>query len=263
MFEFNEQAIRIGVFFSVLTLFAVLETFFPKKNRTQPRLNRWLTNLVIVIVDTITIRLIKQISAVGVAFIAAKNGWGLLNLLALPVWLELFVAIAVLDLAIYIQHVASHKIPFLWRLHRVHHADRDIDVTTGARFHPLEIVLSMLYKCLIILILGPSIFAVFLFEVILNASSLFNHANIKLTHSLDEKLRMIIVTPDMHRIHHSVNSSEHNSNFGFFLSVWDKILNTYIAQPEQGHHKMTIGLKEYQDKKPSNLLWCLKLPFAK
>jgi sterol desaturase/sphingolipid hydroxylase (fatty acid hydroxylase superfamily) len=263
MFEFNDQVIRVAVFLSVFILFAILEAIFPKKQRTQPRLDRWLSNIVIIIIDIITIRLIRQVSAISVALIAAQNGWGLLNWLALPVWLELFIAIAVLDLAIYFQHVASHKLPILWKLHRVHHADRDIDVTTGARFHPLEIVLSILYKCFIIILLGPSIFAVFLFEVILNASALFNHSNLRLPYSIDKKLRLIVVTPDMHRIHHSINSSELNSNFSFFLSIWDKIFKTYKDQPKEGHLKMTIGLKQYQDKSPSNILWCLKLPFTK
>ena len=148
-------------------------------------------------------------------------------------------------------------------MHRLHHADRDMDVTTGTRFHPLEIVLSMLYKCLIVFILGPSIFAVFLFEVILNASSIFNHANLKLTSGLDKTLRLLVVTPDMHRVHHSIITKETDSNYGFFLSIWDKLFKTYNEQPKAGHDKMIVGLKEYQDKSPSNLLWCLKLPFTK
>ncbi|MFT4609183.1 MAG: sterol desaturase/sphingolipid hydroxylase (fatty acid hydroxylase superfamily) [Cellvibrionaceae bacterium] len=263
MFEFNDQAIRVSIFLSVFILFAVLETVFPKKHRTQPRLGRWLSNIGIIIIDSIVIRLIRQVAAVSAALIAAQNGWGLLNWFTLPLWLELFAAIVLLDLAIYIQHIASHKIPLLWRMHRVHHADRDIDVTTGARFHPLEIMLSMFYKGLVIFIVGPSILAVFLFEVILNASSIFNHANLKLTAGLDKKLRLLIVTPDMHRVHHSIDSQETNSNFGFFLSIWDKLFKTYKEQPRAGHLKMIVGIKEYQDKHPSNILWCLKLPFIK
>ncbi len=263
MFEFNEQLIRLSIFISVFILCAVLEAAFPKKKRTQTRNGRWLTNILITIIDSIAIRLISQTLAVGAALIAAQNGWGLLNWLALPVWLEIIISIALLDLAIYVQHVLSHKIPILWKIHRLHHADRDIDVTTGTRFHPIEIILSMLYKSLIILILGPSIFAVFLFEIILNSSSIFNHANLKLSADLDKTLRLLVVTPDMHRVHHSVISKETGSNYGFFLSIWDKLFNTYIEQPIKGHDKMIIGLKEYQDKSPSNFLWCLKLPFTK
>jgi sterol desaturase/sphingolipid hydroxylase (fatty acid hydroxylase superfamily) len=263
MFEFNEQVIRVSIFLSVFILFAVLETVFPKKDRTQPRMDRWLSNIGIIIIDSIVVRLIHQVAVVSAALIAAKNGWGLLNWFTLPLLLEVIVAMVLLDLATYIQHIVTHKIPLLWRMHRVHHADRDIDVTTGSRFHPLEIFLSMLYKGLVIFIVGPSILAVFLFEVMLNASSIFNHANLKLTAGLDKKLRFIIVTPDMHRVHHSINSQETNSNFGFSLSIWDKLFKTYKGQPSAGHQEMIVGIKEYQNTNPSSILWCLKLPFIK
>ncbi len=247
----------------VFIVCATLEAIFPKKRRTQTRVKRWFSNISIILIDSVVVRLIGQLSAVAVAFYAAEQGWGVFNWLSLPTWLEVILAVALLDLAIYVQHVASHKIPLLWKMHRVHHADRDIDVTTGTRFHPLEIILSMFYKCLIILVLGPSVFAVFLFEVILNASAMFNHSNLRLTAWLDKILRTIIVTPDMHRIHHSVINRETDSNYGFFLSIWDKLFKTYNEQPEQGHDNMVIGLNEYQSDKPSNLIWCLKLPFLK
>ena len=199
--------------------------------------------------------------AVAMAEIAAARGWGLLNLVDLPLWLEFVIAVAVLDMLIYAQHVATHKTPILWRLHQVHHADRDIDVTTGARFHPVEIVLSMGYKLLCVIALGPSALAVFVFEVLLNASAMFNHANVRLPLSVDRVMRSVIVTPDMHRVHHSIVRNETDSNYGFFLSIWDRLFGTYIAQPRDGHDGMTIGLKEYQTPKPANLFWCLWLPF--
>jgi len=263
MFDFNDSVVRVSVFMSVFIICANLEVVFPKKRRTQARSTRWFSNISIIIIDSLLVRLIGQVSAVSVAFYATGQGWGLFNYLQLPVWLEITLSVVLLDLAIYLQHVASHKIPLLWRIHRVHHADRDIDVTTGMRFHPLEIILSMFYKCLIILLLGPSVLAVFLFEVILNASAMFNHSNLSLTLWLDNTLRKLVVTPDMHRIHHSVINRETNSNYGFFLSIWDKLFKTYNEQPEKGHDDMLIGLHQYQNEKPSHLLWCLKLPLTK
>ena len=177
--------------------------------------------------------------------------------------MHILVSAVLLDMAVYWQHVASHKIPMIWRFHKMHHADRDIDATTGIRFHPVEIVLSMLYKMVIVLILGPHIIGVFLFEIILNGSAMFNHANVRLPLWLDKTIRILFVTPDMHRVHHSVIAAETNSNYGFNLSIWDRIFGSYIAQPKEGHDGMTIGLPQYQTNKPSNILWCLKLPFSK
>ncbi|MDY7098154.1 MAG: sterol desaturase family protein, partial [Pseudomonadota bacterium] len=191
------------------------------------------------------------------------RGWGLLNLVALPFWVEVLIAIVLLDFAVWAQHVASHKIPILWRFHKVHHADRDIDVTTGARFHPVEILLSMLYKLACVIVLGPAAVAVFLFEVILNASAMFNHSNVRLPARFDALLRSLIVTPDMHRVHHSAIQRETDSNYGFFLSLWDKVFGVHIAQPELGHDRMVIGLDEYQDDAPSSLRWSLAEPFRK
>jgi len=188
---------------------------------------------------------------------------GLLNQVAWPEWFKVVMALLVLDLAIWAQHLASHKIPLFWRLHQVHHADRDIDVTTAVRFHPVEIALSMLWKIVVVVVLGASPLAVFLFEVILNACAMFNHANIALPRTLDRVLRLLIVTPDMHRVHHSVLRSEHNRNYGFNLSLWDRLFRTYLAQPQAGHQDMTIGLDPYQTEAPTRFAWSLALPFRK
>ena len=258
-----EGVIRFAVFAGVFVLMAVLEAVFPRKDRALPRAQRWLTNGGFVVIDTLALRLVLPVLAVGMAEIAARNGWGLFNSLALPFWLEVALAFVILDLLIYAQHVATHKIPVLWRLHKVHHADRDIDATTGVRFHPVEIVLSMTYKLLCVVILGAPALAVFLFEVVLNAAALFNHANVRLPSGVDRIARRVIVTPDMHRVHHSVHRQETDSNYGFFLSIWDRMFRTYIAEPRDGHDAMTIGLSGYQDDKPARLLWSLWLPFRR
>jgi len=258
---FSETAIRLSVFASVFAIMAVVEALWPRKQRTQPRTTRWFTNIGVVVVDSITVRLIFPIVAVGVAIYAHKNGWGLLNLIAMPYWFKVLISAILLDMAIYWQHVASHKVPMFWRVHRMHHVDRDIDVSTGTRFHPIEIVLSMLYKMAIILLLGPAAFGVFLFEVLLNGSAMFNHANVRLPLWLDRIIRVLFVTPDMHRIHHSVYKDETDSNYGFNLAIWDKIFGTYIDQPRDGHDDMVIGMKGYQDDKPSNIIWALLFPF--
>jgi len=253
---------RMITFISVLVLMVLLESLFPRKQRVQPRQPRWLTNLGLVFIDSVVVRLVLPVAAIGVAEFSSDKGWGLLNMLSGPAWLEIIVAIVVLDMLIYWQHVASHLIPALWRVHQVHHLDRDIDTTTGVRFHPIEILLSMLFKMACVLALGPAAVAVFLFEVILNASAMFNHANVHLPKSVDRLLRCIIVTPDMHRVHHSVNSDETNSNYGFNLSVWDRLFGSYIAQPAAGHKSMIIGLPGHQSDKPSSLRWCLMRPVA-
>lgn len=259
--EQNEAVIRMSVFAGVFTVMAILETLFPRKTRTQGRLHRWTTNWILVVANTAALRVILPVLAVEMALISAANGWGLLNLTSLPVWMEIMLAVLALDCLVYAQHVATHKIPILWRLHKVHHADRDIDVTTGARFHPVEIVLSMVFKLGCVLALGPSAAAVILFEVILNASAMFNHSNVKLPIWADRVLRVFIVTPDVHRVHHSVVHTETDSNYGFFLTLWDRLFGTYTAQPSAGHDGMTIGLSEYQSGKPAQLLWSLFVPF--
>ncbi len=260
-FGLSEGAIRLTVFASVLLAMALAEALFPRKRRTQARSQRWFTNGALVVIDTIVVRLVFPILAVGVALWSAARGWGFFNLIDLPVWLEIVLAIMLLDVAVYAQHVASHKIPILWRVHKVHHVDRDIDVTTGARFHPVEIVLSMAFKLAVVVLLGPAAVAVFLFEVILNASAMFNHSNVKLPLWLDKGLRALIVTPDMHRVHHSIIHRETDSNYGFCVSLWDRLFRTYQSQPEHGHEGVTIGLAEHQDNAPSSLWWSLMLPF--
>ena len=199
--------------------------------------------------------------AIAAADFAEARGWGLLNAIVLPAWLEWALAVVILDFAIWLQHLASHKVPLLWRLHQVHHADVDIDVTTALRFHPIEIGLSMLYKTVWVLVLGATAFAVLAFEIILNACAMFNHANVRLPGPLDRVLRTVLVTPDMHRVHHSTLRREHDSNYGFNLSIWDRVFRTYTAQPAAGHQGMTIGLPAFQNDKPTGAAWSLSLPF--
>lgn len=261
----NEALIRLLVFAGLFTLFAVIEALAPRRERNQPRSVRWVTNWAMTIINTLTLRLMAfglPLLAVGAAIDAGAQGWGLFNRIDLGVVLETVLAILIFDLAIWAQHLVTHKVPVLWRLHRVHHADRDIDVTTAIRFHPVEISLSMLLKIGLVYLLGPSALAIILFEIILNGTAMFNHANIRLPLGLDRVLRLVLVTPDMHRIHHSVHRHEHDSNYGFSLSIWDRLFGTYIAQPEAGHDDMTIGL-QWQDDRPSRLGWSLALPFRR
>lgn len=261
----DDTQLRLAIFIGVLILMSVLEALLPKRQRQQSRLQRWPTNLGLVVINSIFLRLLGPIAAVTAADYAMDNNWGLLSFspIPLPFYLEIIIGIVLLDFAIYIQHVLSHRIPLLWRLHKVHHVDRDIDATTGIRFHPIEVMLSMIYKCGVILLLGPITIAVIMFEIVLNASAIFNHANLRLPKSLDSLLRTIIVTPDFHRVHHSVIPKETNSNYGFFLSIWDRLCKTYIPQPSMKHEGMTIGLSAYQSAAPASLSWCLRLPFKK
>jgi len=261
----NETIIRFGVFLGLFALFALAETLAPRRARVQPRAHRWLTNWTITALNTVTLRALAfglPLLAVGAAVDAAQNGWGLFNLISWPVWLEFVLAVLILDFAIWLQHLITHKIPILWRLHRVHHADRDMDVTTAIRFHPVEIALSMVLKVGLVYLLGPAALAVIVFEILLNGTAMFNHANIRLPLGLDRALRMVLVTPDMHRVHHSVHRHEHDSNYGFALSIWDRAFRTYIPQPAKGHDEMTIGL-EWQHDKPARLGWSLTLPFRR
>ncbi|HZP10231.1 sterol desaturase family protein [Methyloceanibacter sp.] len=263
----SDGVIRLVVFASVFLVMALIELAAPKRTLIAPKGRRWLTNLGISVTGTVLLRLMAMLAvplaAIAAAAYAEAHRIGLLNQLGWPYWLKIVVALLVLDLAIWAQHLASHKIPLFWRLHRVHHADRDIDVTTAVRFHPIEIGLSMLWKIAVVFALGASPLAVFLFEVILNACAMFNHANIALPSWLDRPLRLLMVTPDMHRVHHSVLGREHNSNYGFNLSVWDRLFRTYTAQPEGGHQGMTIGLAPYQTEAPTRFGWSLALPFAR
>ena len=267
LFSPNNTAIRLGLFAGIFLAMALVELGLPKRKLISSKGRRWLTNLGISATGGLLLRLMAAlavpVAAVAAAFYAQENGLGLLNNVDWPAWLKVVVVLAALDLAIWAQHLASHKIPILWRLHKVHHADRDIDVSTAVRFHPIEIALSMVWKIALVIPLGASPFAVFLFEVILNGCAMFNHANIGLPRWLDGILRLFVVTPDMHRVHHSVLRREHNSNYGFNLSLWDRLFRTYTAQPQGGHQGMRIGLTPYQSEAPTRFGWSLWLPFRK
>jgi len=243
----NEPVFRLSLFIGGFALIALWEIAAPRRNRTLGRWTRWPSNLGIVALNTVILRFLFPLAAVGMAFSVSANGWGLFNQLDLPIWLEVICAVVLLDAAIYLQHVMFHAVPALWKLHRMHHADLDFDVTTGSRFHPLEIVLSMLIKLSVVSILGASPVAVIIFEVVLNATSMFNHANIRLPLAIDGALRLFVVTPDMHRVHHSIIPGEANSNFGFSLPWWDRLFGTYRAQPKAGHESMTIGINAFRD----------------
>lgn len=259
----SETLMRLSIFIGALVLFCGLEYLFPKKHRQLPRAKRWLTHFGLTLIDTLAVRLLGPIVALAVAGWASIQGIGLFNLIDWPLWLEIILAFIIFDFAIYLQHVATHKIPILWRLHKVHHSDRDLDASSALRFHPIEIMLSMVYKCALVLLIGPAVLAVLIFEICLNASAIFNHANLALPLWLDKFMRALIVTPDMHRVHHSVIADETDRNYGFNFSFWDRIFRTYKAQPKAGHEDMIIGLSEYQSAAPANLIWSLKLPFAK
>jgi len=258
----NEPAIRLGFFFGVFALMAIWELAAPRRALRISKMVRWSNNIGLVFINTIVLRLLFPAGAIGITVFAANNGWGLLNYYVLPPALAVLLSVVAMDFIIYLQHVLVHAIPVLWRLHRVHHADLDYDLTTGARFHSLEIILSMLIKFATIIVLGPPVVAVVIFEVVLNGMAMFNHANIKLPLSLDRVLRLLLVTPDMHRVHHSVEDNEANSNYGFNLSIWDRLFGTYIAQPRGGHEGMTIGIHKFRDPKQVNRLpGMLLLPF--
>lgn len=258
----HEKSIRLGFFVGVFVLMALWELLAPRRVLTVSKAIRWLNNLGLVALNTVLLRILFPAAAIGVAVLAAEQGWGLFHYYDLPLWLTMSVSVVVMDLVIYLQHVLVHAVPALWRLHRVHHADLDYDVTTGARFHPIEIILSMLIKFAIIMVLGPPVVAVVIFEVVLSAMSMFNHANVKLPAALDRVLRWIVVTPDMHRVHHSVEDDEANSNFGFNLSWWDRLFGTYRNQPRGGHIDMTIGIHTFRDMKQVTWLpGILGLPF--
>jgi len=263
----SELAIRLSVFAGMFLLLAAVERAMPRRLLSQPRPGRWPANIAILALGAVLVRLMAALpvplAAIAAALFGETHGLGLVNLLALPQWLAIVVAILVLDLAIWAQHLATHKVPALWRLHRVHHADRDIDVTTALRFHPLEIALSMLWKVVVVLTIGAPPAAVLLFEVVLNATAMFSHANIRLPGTIDAALRAVLVTPDMHRVHHSTIRREHDSNYGFNFSIWDRLFGTYNAQPEKGHENMQIGLENCQTEAPNGLLWCLLYPFRK
>jgi sterol desaturase/sphingolipid hydroxylase (fatty acid hydroxylase superfamily) len=255
-----ESVIRLGCFAGVLAVMQLWEVLAPRRRLTQKRAVRWSSNLGLVVLNTLAVRLLVPLGAVGVALLAEERTWGLLNNVPVPAWLAVPLAVVALDLVIYLQHVMFHAVPALWRLHMVHHADLDFDATTGVRFHTVEILLSIGIKIAAVAVLGASALAVLLFEVLLNATSLFNHGNVRLPSGLDRVLRLIVVTPEMHRVHHSVVPRETNSNFGFNLPWWDFLFGTYRAQPAAGHEGMTIGLSQFRDERVEKLPWMLALP---
>lgn len=258
----NEAAVRLGAFMAVLLLMAAWEIIAARRELKLPKARRWLPNLALVALDAIVVRLVFPAAAVGAAVVAAERGWGLLNQVDVPPVIAVPASVVALDLAIYLQHVLFHAVPVLWRLHMVHHADPDVDVTTGTRFHPLEILASMGVKVAMVALIGPPVVGVLVFELLLNATSMFNHGNVRLPGALDRGLRWVLVTPDMHRIHHSVEPAEANSNFGFSLPWWDRLFGTYRDQPAVGHAHMRTGIEHLQETGPQGLLWMLRLPFS-
>lgn len=255
------ESVRLAIFLAVFVLVAAAEWYFPQHGRVQTRAERWTTNIGILIIDVIAVRLTVGAAAYAAAFYAQANGWGLFNVLGWPFWLEAVSAFLILDFAIYMQHVATHVVPVLWRLHQVHHADLDVDATTGTRFHPVEIILSLIYKAVIILAIGADPWVVVVYEAVLNAAAVYTHGNIRLPESVDRKLRWLFCTPDMHRVHHSVIPEETNSNYGNFLSVWDRMLGTMRRDPAKGQLGVEIGLNEYRDPKSLGLINLLAMPF--
>ncbi len=258
----HEVAIRLSAFFGIFGVMAVWELLSRRRALTVSKATRWLNNLGIVFLNSVLLRVLFPAAAVGMAALAYEQGWGLFNYFETPYWLAVIATVVAMDFVIYLQHVIVHAVPLLWRLHRVHHADLDFDVTTGARFHPLEIILSMLIKFATIVLLGPPVVAVVIFEVLLNATAMFNHSNVYIPQVLDRVLRWFVVTPDMHRVHHSVEDDEANSNFGFNLPWWDLLFGTYRDRPRAGHAAMTIGIHKYRDTR--QVAWLpgmLALPF--
>jgi len=258
-----ETAIRLTAFFGVIGLMASWEAFYPRRKLQTPRTKRWLANLSVATLNTLVVRTLFSSGAVGLALVAANQGWGLLNAVQWPFWVEGLLAFAALDLAIYLQHILFHRVPSLWRFHMVHHADTDFDVTTGIRFHPVEMMLSMLIKSAAAILVGASPVSVLIFEIVLNASSMFNHGNVRIPMSIDKMLRWFVVTPDMHRIHHSILRQEANRNFGFNLPWWDYLFGTYLANPSRGQQHMTFGLKQFRSPACLKLRNMLKLPFRR
>jgi sterol desaturase/sphingolipid hydroxylase (fatty acid hydroxylase superfamily) len=257
----HEPYIRMGMFAGVLALMALWELLWPRRNQSIGRAIRWPANIGIVLIDTLVVRVLFPAAAVGFAMLAERQGWGLFNLFGLPWWLAIPLAVLILDLAIYFQHVLFHAVPALWRLHRMHHADLEFDVTTGIRFHPIEIVLSMLIKLVVVTALGLPAAGVLIFEVLLNATSMFSHGNVRIPANLDSVLRWFVVTPDMHRVHHSIDARETNSNFGFNLPWWDRLFGTYRPKPQAGHEHMTIGIEQFRDPRELRLVRMLLQPF--
>lgn len=261
----SEAVIRLTAFLSIFAAMAAFELWSPRLERAEMRgalkSRRWFTNLMMVVLSSVLVRILFPAAAVGAALWAEHQGYGLFRQAGIDPVLAGIIGFVILDLAIWLEHLASHKIPILWRIHRMHHADTGFDLTTALRFHPLEIVLSMVWKAVIVVALGVPVVAVLVFEIVLNGMAMFNHANARLPLGLDRVLRLFVVTPDMHRVHHSSIPSETDSNYGFNFPVWDRVFGTYNDQPKLGHDGMEIGLREFRDGSSANLLWSLLLPF--
>jgi sterol desaturase/sphingolipid hydroxylase (fatty acid hydroxylase superfamily) len=257
----NEIVTRLTFFFGIFVVMAVWELAAPRRSLTTSKTVRWISNLGITVLNPLVVRVASPLLPVGMALLAQKNGWGLLNNFISPYWLQVVAAIMMLDLVIYLQHVMFHTVPVFWRFHMMHHSDLDFDVTTGLRFHPIEMLLSMGIKLSTVALLGPPALAVLIFEILLNGTSMFNHGNVRLPKIVDRPLRLLVVTPEMHRVHHSVTIRETNSNFGFNFPWWDRLLGTYRAQPAAGHEDMTIGLSQFRDSRRLTFPWLLALPF--
>ena len=258
----NEASIRLGVFFGAFILLALWEWRWPKRVLTQNKVRRWLNNIALMVTGTLIVRILVPMAAVGAAYYAEKNHIGFANHMDIPLWIEVVVIFVLLDLAIYFQHAMFHVLPVMWRFHRVHHSDLDFDVTTGVRFHPVEILISVLIKIILIVTWGAPMVAVILFEIVLNYMSMFTHSNICLNERIERVLRWFIVTPDMHRVHHSIRENETNSNFAFNISAWDRIFGTYRAEPKAGQLGATIGLTQFREKKWQNYGGLLLTPFS-
>ncbi|MCP4400750.1 MAG: sterol desaturase family protein [bacterium] len=259
----SEISIRLGAFFGIFFLVAVWELIAPRRQLTVSKIVRWYSNLGITFINSVLLRWFFPLLAVGLALLAQERSWGILNNFEFPSWLAVVLSVAALDCTIYLQHIMFHTVPALWRLHRMHHTDLDFDVTTGSRFHPIEILLSMLIKFAAVVVLGPPPVAVLIFEVLLNGTAMFNHGNIAIPVRIDRVLRWFVITPDMHRVHHSIRSRETHSNFGFNLPWWDRLFGTYCDQPRHGHEGMQIGIKIFREPKYLNLHWLLIQPFLK
>ncbi|OGP93000.1 MAG: fatty acid hydroxylase [Deltaproteobacteria bacterium RBG_16_47_11] len=256
-----EPVIRLGFFFGVLVIMFLWELIAPRRPLTTSKIGRWVSNLGLVLIDSIAVRLVFPTALVGVALLAQQRGWGLFNFFELSFLVKIILGVLILDLTIYLQHVIFHSAPLLWRLHMVHHSDMDIDVTTGVRFHPIEILLSMGIKMVVVVLMSAPAAAVLIFEVILNGTSMFNHGNVRYSQQIDSFLRLIVVTPEMHRVHHSTIRWETNSNLGFSFPWWDRLFGTYRPQPAKGHLEMTIGLDQFKEPRKLTFLWLIALPF--
>jgi sterol desaturase/sphingolipid hydroxylase (fatty acid hydroxylase superfamily) len=258
----SEAIVRLACFAAVLLLMALWEVLAPRRSPSVSKGLRWASNIGLAFLNTIVVRVCFPLGLVSVALFAEDRAWGLFPNIDLPGWLAILLTVIILDFVIYVQHVVFHAVPLLWRLHMVHHADLDFDVTTGVRFHTIEIVLSLGIKAVAVLLLGPPAVAVLIFEALLNATSMFSHGNVRLPAPLDRVLRLLLVTPEMHRVHHSAIAAETNSNFGFNVPWWDYLFGTYRAQPEAGHEAMTIGLNQFRDERVEHLPAMLALPFV-